>query len=68
MELEILKTYIKTNLVNNFIKSLKFFTNTLIFFFQKLNSSFSLYINYCGLNNLIIKNRYLLPIIDKSLD
>ena len=56
MELEILKTYIKNNLANNFIRPSKFFIKILIFFDKKSNRSLKLYIDYHGLNNLTIKN------------
>ena len=63
-----LKTYIKTNLANGFIWPSKLPTSTLILFIKKPDGSFRLYIDYWGLNNLTIKNRYLLPFIGKSLD
>ena len=56
IELKIVKTYIKTNLANDFIRSLKSLAGAPILFVQKPNSSFCLYVNYWGLNNLIIKN------------
>ena len=65
VELEILKTYIKTNLKIVFIQLCKSPPATLLLFNQKPNSSFWLYINYWGFNNLTIKNQYLLPLIDK---
>ena len=68
MELEILKTYIKTNLVNSFIGPSKSPTGALILFIRKKNGSFWLCIDYWGLNNLTIKNWYPLPLIGKSLD
>ena len=68
IKLETLKTYIKTNLTNNFIRLFKFFTRALILFDKKPNRSFRFCINYWNLNNLIIKNRYLLFLIDESLD
>ena len=68
VELETLKTYIETNLANSFIWPLKFPAGTLILFVCKPNSSFQLYINYRGLNNLRIKNRYPLLLIGESLD
>ena len=46
MELEILKTYIKNNLANGFIKPLKSPVEALIFFNKKSNKSLRLYINY----------------------
>lgn len=68
VELEILKTYIEINLANNFIYSSKSFTGSSILFDKKLNASFSLYINYRSLNNITIKNWYLLPLVGKSFN
>ena len=56
IELEILKVYIETNLVNSFIKSFKLLIKVLILFNCKFNRSFCLYINYYSFNSLIIKN------------
>ena len=56
VELEMLKTYIKTNLANNFIRFSKFLAKALIFFDQKPNGSFCRYIDYRGFNNFTIKN------------
>lgn len=56
LELETLKAYIKINLTNSFIKPSKSPSRVLIFFDCKPNRSFCLCVNYCGLNNLIIKN------------
>lgn len=56
VELDTLKTYIKTNLANDFIKSSKSPTSALILFVQKLAGSFCLYVGYQSLNNLSIKN------------
>lgn len=56
VELETLKTYIKTNLANNFIKPSKSSIDILILFIWKSNSTFYLYVNYQDLNNLSIKN------------
>ena len=66
--LETLKIYIKTNLANGFIQSLKYPAGTPILFVRKPNSSFRLCIDYHDLNNLTIKNRYLLSLIGESLD
>ena len=68
MELEILKTYIKTHLKTGFIQPSKFLTGTSILFDNKPDGSFHLCIDYQGLNNLTIKNRYPLPLIGESLD
>ena len=56
IELKILKTYIKTNLANSFIRASKSPTKVPIFFDKKPNRSFHLYINYQGFNNITIKN------------
>ena len=68
VELETLKTYIKTNLANGFIWPLKSPAGAPILFVCKLDGSLWLCVDYQGLNNLIIKNRYLLSLIDESLD
>ena len=68
MELETLKAYIKTNLINRFIKSSKSSAGASILFNQKSEGSFQLCINYWGFNNLTIKNQYLLPMIKELLD
>ena len=65
MKLETFKTYFKINLVNSFIQFFKSSIKTLILFIKKLNNSNYLYIYYYGLNNLTIKNLYLLPLINK---
>lgn len=56
VELETLKTYIKTYLETEFIRSSKSPVNMFIFFDKKPNGSFRLCVDYWGLNNLTIKN------------
>ena len=68
VELETLKTYIEANLASGFIRPSKSSSGTPILFVQKKDSSLRLCVNYQGLNNLTIKNRYSLPLIGKSLD
>ena len=68
MELETLKTYVETNLANGFIRPSKSPAGTLIFFVRKPDGSLQLCVDYWGLNNLIIKSRYLLPLLGKPLD
>ena len=68
IELETLKAYIETNLANEFIKPSKFLANSPIFFNRKSDGFLCFCVNYRGLNNLTIKNRYLLPLIEKLLD
>ena len=68
VELETLKPYIENHLKTGFIWPSKSPTGTLIFFHQKPDRSFCLRIDYQGLNNLTIKNWYLLPLIRETLD
>ena len=68
MEFETLKTYIEINLANGFIRPSKSTAGAPILFICKKDSSLWLCVNYWGLNNLTIKNRYPLPLIGKSLD
>ena len=56
VKLEMLKIYIKNNLANGFIRSSKSLTRLHILFNKKLDKRLGLYVNYQGLNNLIIKN------------
>lgn len=68
MKLKTLKTYIKSNLFNSLIESFTFSAKTYIFFVQKFDESFCLYIDYQNRNNLTMKNQYLLLLIKKLLD
>ena len=68
IELETLKTYIKINLANGFIQSSKSSAGAPILFNRKPDRSLHFYVDYRGLNNITIKNRYLLPLIGESLD
>ena len=68
VELETLKTYIKTNLANGFIWPSKSPTEVPILFNKKPDRSLYLCVDYQDFHNLTIKNQYPLPLIDKSLD
>ena len=68
VELETLKAYIETNLANGFIRPSKSPAGAPILFDQKSDGSLRLYVDYRGLNNLTIKNRYPLPLIGELLD
>ena len=68
VELEMLKAYFETNLVNSFIRPSKSPAGAPIFFDRKPNGSLRLCVNYRGLNNLTIKNQYPLPLISKLLN
>ena len=68
VELETLKTYIETHLKTGFIRPSKSLAGASILFDKKLDGSFRMCVDYQGLNNLIIKNRYPLPLIGESFD
>ncbi len=68
VELEILKAYIKNNLANSFIRPSKSSAEALILFNKKPDESLRLCVDYWDLNNLIIKNWYLLTLVGESLD
>ena len=68
VELETLKTYIETNLANGFIRLSKSSAGAPILFNWKPDGSLRLCVDYWGLNNIIIKNQYPLPLIGKSLN
>ena len=68
VELETLKTYIKTNLANGFIQPSKSPAGAPILIVCKLDGRLRLCVDYQGLNNLTIKNRYLFPLIGESID
>ncbi len=68
VELETLKTYIETYLKTRFIRPFKSPAGAPIFFDKKPDGSLHLCVDYLGLNNLTIKNRYPLPLIGESLD
>ena len=68
VNLKTLKIYIKTNLANGFIRPLKSPAGATIFFVEKPNGSICLCVNYWGLNNLTIKNQYLLLLIGELLN
>ena len=67
VELEMLKTYIETNLTNSFIRLSKSPAKAPILFDWKSNGSLHLCVDYWGLNNITMKSRYLLPLIGESL-
>ena len=68
IELETLKTYIKTKLANGFIWLSKSPAEALILFDKKPNRSFCLCVDYQNLNNLTIQNQYPLSLIGKLFD
>ncbi len=68
VELEALKTYIETHLKTGFIRPSKFLASAPILFDKKPDSSLRFCVDYRGLNNPTIKNRYPMPLIGESLD
>ena len=68
VKLETLKAYIETNLTNEFIRPSKSPVGAPILFDWKSDGFLRLCVNYQDLNNLTIKNQYLLPLIEESLD
>ena len=68
VKLKMLKMYIEINLANGFIRPFKSLAGASILFDWKPDASFYFYIDYQDLNNITIKNQYLLLLIGKSLD
>lgn len=68
IELGTLKAYIETHLKLEFIRLSKAFARVSRLFNKKLDNSLWLCIDYQGLNNLTIKNWYLLFLIGKIFD
>ncbi len=68
MELKTLKAYIRNNPVSGFIRPSKSPAGAAILFDKKPDGSLRLCVDYQGLNNLTIKNRYPLPLVGESLD
>jgi len=67
-ELEILREYLNGLLEKGWIRPSKLPVGALILFIPKLDGTIRLYIDYHGLNKIIIKNRYLLLLVSKMLD
>jgi hypothetical protein len=67
-ELTTFHEYIDKNLKKRFIWYSKSLISAAILFVKKKDGSFQMCVDYRGLNQLTIKNRYLLPLISKLLD
>ena len=67
-ELSFLWAYINKNLGNKFIRPSKSPAGTSILFVFKPNRGLRLCVDYRGLNNLTIKNRYPFRLVGKSFD
>ncbi len=67
-KLKILKTYIDEYMKKKFIIEFVSFTRIFIFFVKKSNDKLRLCVNYHELNEIIIKNRYSLFLINENLN
>ena len=67
-ELGVLRQYIQENLGKGFIRPSKSPAAALVLFVPKKDSTLRLYIDYRGLNKVIVKNRYPLPLIGEILN
>ena len=68
VKLQTLKTYIETHLKTGFIRPSKSPAGASILFNKKPDGSLYLCVDYWGLNNLTIKNPYLISLIGELLD
>lgn len=67
-ELAVLRAYIDLHLKTGFIRPSKSPAGAPILFAKKPDGGLRLCVDYRGLNNLTIKNRYPLPLVGESLD
>ena len=62
------KIYINKHLIIDFIKHFQSFVDAFVLFVSKFNENFRFCIDYKNLNELTIKNRYLLFFIKKKFE
>ena len=67
-KLNVLQNYLHNNEKSNKIKRFTNFAKAFIMFVTKKNKNFRLCVDYRNLNIIIIKNRYFLFFIDKTLN
>ena len=67
-KLEMLQMYLDENLKKEFIQEFQSFTEYLILFLLKKDRKLQLCVNYQRLNNMKVKNSYLLPLISELQD
>ncbi len=67
-ELLVIRKYFDEHLEKSFIRVNKSFEAALIFLAYKPGGDICVYIDYKGLNNIIIKNRYLILLICETFD
>ena len=68
LELKTLKKYLEDNLASGFIKPSTSPAGAPILFVKKKDGSLRLCVDYRGLNNITVKNRYALPLISELID
>jgi len=68
IELEALRVYIEENVAKGFIRPSSSPAGAPILFVKKKDGSLRLCVDYRGLNNMTIKNRYALPLINELVD
>ena len=61
------KKYLNNNFIKGFIRLSYSLVVLFVFLIQKLNKDLRFYVNYRVFNIIIIKNRYSLPLIQKTL-
>jgi hypothetical protein len=66
-ELKVVKKYLVNNLDKGFIEPSQALFAALVLFVKKPNRSLCFYIDYRKLNHITKKDRYPLPLIDKTL-
>jgi hypothetical protein len=67
-KLRIFRVYIEKNLEKEFITSFTFFVAILILFTKKKDDELRLCVNYRDLNEITIKNRYSLSLIEEVMN
>jgi hypothetical protein len=67
-KLRILRVYIEKNLEKEFITSFIFSAAILILFTKKKDDELRLYVDYRDLNEITIKNRYFLLLIEEVMN
>ena len=63
-----LRKYLKDHLSKGFIHVSSFSVTSSVIFIKKPEGELCLCVNYRGLNNLTVKNQYLLPLIRETLN
>ena len=64
-ELEVLKKYLKDNLSKGYIQAFSFLAAAPVLFVKKPGGGLQFCVNYRGLNDLTVKNKYLLPLTER---